>query len=79
MVEFTKHAGEMLKERGFMRETVVDAILHPDWTEERSGEEWHALKRIGDKVLRVVFQRKSHLIGSSRCFMTGGLNHESSH
>ncbi|MGQ9462592.1 MAG: DUF4258 domain-containing protein [Candidatus Fervidibacter sp.] len=58
MVEFTKHAEEMLRERGSTRETIVDAILHPDWTKKRSGEERHALKRIGDKVLRVVLQRK---------------------
>lgn len=51
MVEFTKHAEEMLKERDFTREIAVNAILKPNWTKERSGEERRALKRIGDKVL----------------------------
>jgi hypothetical protein len=30
----------------------------PDWTEERGSDEWHAFKRVGNKVLRVVVAGK---------------------
>jgi len=59
VVEFTKHAEDMLIERGFEREFIVQVILNPDWTEERSETEWHAFKRVGDKVLRVVVNGKT--------------------
>jgi hypothetical protein len=49
----------MLIERGFEREFIVQVILNPDWTEERSETEWHAFKRVGDKVLRVVVNGKT--------------------
>ena len=53
-IRFTKHAEEMLRERNLDRELVVDAVLNPDWTEEETEEVWHAFRRVGDKVLRVV-------------------------
>lgn len=36
MVEFTKHAEDMLIERGFEREFIVQVVLNPDWTEEKA-------------------------------------------
>jgi len=58
MVEFTKHAENMLVERGFDRDFIVQVVLQPDWTEERGSDEWHAFKRVGNKVLRVVVAGK---------------------
>ncbi len=58
MIEFTKHAEDMLVERGFEREFIVQVVLNPDWVEERGETEWHAFKRIGNKVLRVVVSGK---------------------
>lgn len=58
MVEFTKHAENMLVERGFDRDFIVQVVFQPDWTEERGSDEWHAFKRVGNKVLRVVVAGK---------------------
>jgi len=57
-VVFTKHAENMLRERGFDREFVVRAVLCPDWSSPGEGEIWYAFKRVGDKVLRVVVRGK---------------------
>jgi len=53
-VRFTKHAEDMLRERELPRELVVDTVLNPDWTERETEEIWHAFKRVGERVLRVV-------------------------
>lgn len=53
-VRFTKHAEDMLRERNFPRELIVEAVLNPDWTERETEEIWHAFKRVGERVLRVV-------------------------
>jgi len=53
-VRFTKHAEDMLRERELPRELVVDTVLNPDWTEWETEEVWHAFRRVGERVLRVV-------------------------
>ncbi len=53
-VRFTKHAEEMLRERSLPKEMIVETVLRPDWTERETEEIWHAFRRIGNKVLRVV-------------------------
>ena len=53
-VHFTKHAEDMLRERGLSKELVVDTVFNPDWTERETEEVWHAFRRVGDKILRVV-------------------------
>jgi len=57
-VSFTKHAEDMLKERIFAKEEIISIISNPDWkgNDESDIEIWHAFKRIGDKVLRVVIK-----------------------
>ena len=57
-VVFTKHAEDMLQERGFSRDLIVDVVLHPDWSSPGEGEIWYAFKRMGNKVLRVVVKGK---------------------
>ncbi len=51
---YTKHAEDMLVERGFSKELIEDVVLSPD--ERREGEEdlWHAIREIEGKYLRVV-------------------------
>ena len=55
-VSFTNHAKDMLKERKFTEEEIVFALSERDWSEndEIETEKWHAFKKFGDKVLRVV-------------------------
>jgi hypothetical protein len=55
-VSFTRHAEDMLRERKFTKEEIISIIGSPDWQEddEQETEVWHAFKRIGKKVLRVV-------------------------
>jgi len=55
---FTKHAEDMLKERKFTKEEIISVMSNPDWWEndEQEAEVWHAFKRVGKKVLRVVIK-----------------------
>jgi len=53
---FTKHAQDMIRERRLDRETVELAVFEPDWIEEGEEGIHYAYKRIGQKVLRVVFR-----------------------
>lgn len=55
-VSFTKHAEDMLIEREFTREQIISITEKPDWKQDDEDEVdvWHAFKRIGKKVLRVV-------------------------
>jgi|Deesub1362A_J573_1020465.scaffolds.fasta_scaffold01665_10 hypothetical protein len=53
-VRFTKHAEDVLRERGLPKDLVVETVLRPDWTERETEEVWHAFRRVGEKVLRVV-------------------------
>ena len=53
-INFTKHAEDMLVERGFHRETIEEIVTHPEWKSEGEGDTWCAFKRIGGKVLRIV-------------------------
>ena len=57
-VSFTKHAEDMLKERQFTKEEIISIISNLDWrdNDESDIEIWHAFKRIGNKVLRVVIK-----------------------
>ncbi len=57
-VIFTKHAEDMLRERKFTQEEIISVIRNHDWREddEQEPEVWHAFKRIGKKVLRVVIK-----------------------
>ena len=57
-VNFTRHAEDMLKERKFAKEEIISVIRNPDWREndEQEMEIWHAFKRVGKKVLRVVIK-----------------------
>ncbi len=57
-VSFTKHAEDMLNERKFTKEEIISVISNPDWrgNDEQEIEIWHAFKRIGKKVLRVVIK-----------------------
>ena len=55
---FTKHARDMIRERGLERVSVESAICEPDWIDEGEGGIRYACKRIGQKVLRVVFRHE---------------------
>ncbi|HEY9204925.1 MAG TPA: DUF4258 domain-containing protein [Candidatus Methanoperedens sp.] len=57
-VSFTKHAEDMLKERNFTKKEIISVIGNPDLREnnELETEVWHAFKKIGKKVLRVVIK-----------------------
>jgi len=57
-VKFTKHAEDMLIEREFERKLIIETVLNPDLTESGEGTVWYAIKRIGQRVLRVVVSRK---------------------
>ena len=50
-VKFTRHAEEMLKERKFEREFVIDVVLNPEWREEEEGDIWYAFRRVGERVV----------------------------
>ena len=58
VVKFTKHAEDMLIERGFSRSVILKAIEKPDWTENKDDDSWYAFQRIGNKVLRVVVRNE---------------------
>ncbi|MBM4065324.1 MAG: DUF4258 domain-containing protein [Planctomycetes bacterium] len=53
-IKFTKHAEDMLAERGFQKETIIEIVAKPEWKNKGEGDIWYAFKRIGGKVLRVV-------------------------
>lgn len=53
-IKFTKHAEDMLIERGFQRDFIENVVSQPEWTERGEVEMWYAFKRIEKKVLRVV-------------------------
>lgn len=57
-VSFTRHAEDMLRERKFTKEEIISFISNPDWWENdgQEAEVWHAFKRVGKKVLRVVIK-----------------------
>lgn len=57
-IKFTKHAEDMLKERKIDISLVESAVQNPDWKEDGEDELWHAFKRVGSKVLRVVIKGK---------------------
>lgn len=52
-VRFTKHAKNMLRERGFERDTIVSIVENPEWREVK-GDIWFAFRRVGRRVVRVV-------------------------
>ena len=58
VVKFTKHAEDMLIERGFSRSTIIKAIEKPDWTGKKDDDSWYAFQRINNKVLRVVVRNE---------------------
>jgi hypothetical protein len=53
-ITFTYHALDMLTEREFSKETIVDTISAPDWEQKTESEIYYAFKRMGNRVLRVV-------------------------
>lgn len=53
-INFTKHAEDMLVERGFQKDFIENVVSQPEWAERGEGDMWYAFKRIGKKVLRVV-------------------------
>ncbi len=53
---FTHHAQEMLRVREIDPGLVEAAICSPDWKEEGNEEITYAFKRVGQKVLRVVYR-----------------------
>lgn len=53
-INFTKHAEDMLVERGFQKEMIEEIVTKPEWKDKGEGDTWYAFKRIGGKVLRVV-------------------------
>ncbi len=57
-VSFTKHAEDMLIERTFTKEGIISVIRNPDWhvNDEVEADAWHAFKKIGKKVLRIVIK-----------------------
>jgi hypothetical protein len=57
-VNFTDHAEDMLKERKFRREFIVDIVNNPDWKSTCEDGIWHAFRRVNQKVVRVVVKGK---------------------
>ncbi len=57
-VAFTRHAEDMLNERKFTKEEIISIIGNHDLREndELETEVWHAFKKIGKRVLRVVIK-----------------------
>ena len=51
---FTRHARVILKERKFTVEFIKDIVLNPDYKETNDDELWSAIKKVGQKVMRVV-------------------------
>ena len=52
-VQFTEHANDMLKERKFTRELIIDTVLNPDF-KDVGNNVWYAFRKVEHKVLRVV-------------------------
>jgi hypothetical protein len=52
-IRYTKHAGEVIAERGLTPAQVEKVVRNPGW-QDRRGDEVHFSKRVGKKVLRVV-------------------------
>jgi hypothetical protein len=46
----------MLTERKFTKNEIISIIGNPDWrqNDEQEPDVWHAFKKVGKKVLRVV-------------------------
>jgi len=53
---FTNHALDMLQERDLDRRLLESAICSPDWTEDGEDGIKYAFKRVGHKVIRVVYR-----------------------
>ena len=53
-VQFTEHAQDMLKERKFTKELIVDTVLNPDSKDVGNKNVWYAFRKLKHKVLRVV-------------------------
>jgi len=53
-VLFTEHALTMLKERKFTMEFIKEIVLNPDYKEPSNNELWSAIKKVEEKVMRVV-------------------------
>ena len=51
---FTRHARTILKERKFTVEFIKDIVLDPDYKDATDDESWSAIKKVGEKVMRVV-------------------------
>jgi hypothetical protein len=59
--EWSQHASEMVKERKLRQEWIIEAISHPESTEDHR-DSTHYIKRIpehGHRYLRVVVNRNS--------------------
>lgn len=65
-VSFTKHAEDMLVERTFTKEGIISVIRNTDWqvNDEVDADVWHAFKKIGKKVLRIVIKGREETIYS---------------
>ncbi|NMG83242.1 MAG: DUF4258 domain-containing protein [Methanosarcinales archaeon] len=57
-IDFTKHAEDMLKERNLEKKLIEETVFDPDWKEEKEEDIWHAFRRVGNKVLRVIVKGK---------------------
>ncbi len=54
VVQFTEHANDMLKERKFTKELIIDTVLNPDLKDVGDNNVWYAFRKVEHKVLRVV-------------------------
>ncbi len=67
-VRFTKHAKDMLRERGFERDMIVSIVENPEWR-EAEGDIWFAFRKVGRRVVRVVVRgrRKPYTVITMYC------------
>ena len=58
MILFSAHAESKLEQRGLKKESVIQAIHHPDYLQKTRNTRMAAFKKIGKLYLKVIFKKE---------------------
>ncbi|MDH5753990.1 MAG: DUF4258 domain-containing protein [Candidatus Bathyarchaeota archaeon] len=61
-VEYTKHALSRIRQRKISKTSVENILEHPDFSFVTRGGRLTALKRYGDKFLKVIYEKSNDKI-----------------
>ena len=70
MIRYTKHALTRLEERNIARETIEELLDKPDYILKSKLGRRIAIKRIGDKYLKVVYVTEGDIIVLTALWLT---------